>query len=228
MKSARAILVSVLFMTAFFGCAQHVALMPSPDAESRMVSENEAAASAEGVEVSANGNAWPGKEDIWAVVTPVKVTIRNGSGVPLRINYRSFRLVDAAGNRYAALPPFAIDESIAEAKPYHPARGYYAAPFYPPLYPHFSPFWGDPFFYDPLYYNSYYGSWRRVELPTPEMLERALAEGVLEDGTRTEGFLYFERIDADTPRVIFEAEFTDARRDEAFAVMEIPFTVVER
>lgn len=229
MRNASAILVSVLFLSGVFGCARHVALVPGPGAERPDPSADYAAASARGVEVSANGNLWPGREEIGTMVMPVKVTVRNGSGFPIAIDYDSFALVDSSGKQYAALPPSAIDGSIAElAGPYDSARGFYAPPYNSPFHPDLGPFSGGPYFYEPLYYDRFHGNRRRIELPTPEMLENALREGVLEDGGRAEGFLYFQRIDPDIAQVTFKAEMVDPRTEGVFAGIEIPFTVEKR
>jgi hypothetical protein len=57
------------------------------------------------------------------------------------------------------------------------------------------------------------------------MIAEVLPEGVLEPGGRVEGFLYFERVDPQAPRVRFRADLTSADTGEVFGEVSIPFTV---
>jgi hypothetical protein len=231
MKNAIMLLLGLVLPPFFFGCASHTALVPAPGAEVSESYANYATASAGGVEILVNGNTWPGREEVRTEITPVRVIVRNRSGVPVRIGYDSFELIDSVRNQYAALPPFSIDETISEpVARYYPARGYYSAGYYSPFYPGFGPFWGDPFPYSSSYYDRHYGYWREIELPTEEMLELALNEGVLEDGGEVTGFLYFEKVDPETRQVRFKAELSNAGEEgaEPVATVSIPFAVVEK
>ena len=59
-------------------------------------------------------------------------------------------------------------------------------------------------------------------LPTPEMLERALPEGVLEPGRTTSGFLYFERAPAAPARLELTALVVDALSGEPRGTVVVP------
>ncbi len=85
-----------------------------------------------------------------------------------------------------------------------------------------------PFSFDSEYYGFYNDYWRNIELPTQEMLDRALPEGSLEDGGRVEGFVYFEKVDPDqVERVVFRFDLIDAQTGGIFGTLSIPFVVKE-
>ena len=60
------------------------------------------------VSVRAEPNAWPGHDGVATRVMPVRVTIQNNSGRPVRIRYSDFSFVDSKGRRYSVLPPFEV------------------------------------------------------------------------------------------------------------------------
>lgn len=219
-------------------CADRPALKPAPGAEIVPDGGNAARADVAGVSLVATAGAWDGGVDIAEAVTPLKVTIDNDSGKSLRIRYSDFGLVTETGTRYAALPPYSVRGSVTEpvvAGSYRPIyavgfryRGFLVAPHYRILYPTLAPH-RHRFPYDPFYYSHYYPYWDaarvRVELPTPEMLRKAVPEGVLEAGGELEGFLYFEEMPerlAGT-QINFHLELVDAVDGERFATLHIPF-----
>lgn len=222
------------------GCAQNPSLAPASDAE-LVAGTAVAIATAADIAVTAQGDAWRDRVDIDEALTPLRVSIVNNGDRSLLINYADFALVGDYGQRYAALPPYAIDATVTEpvlARTYVPLQrlyithdGFYIAPHYHRVYPGLTPFERHRLYYDSRYYNHYYPYWQRMrtvaryELPTPEMLERALPEGVLEPGGRLEGFLYFEKLPAElsNERVRFHADFVDAATGERFAALHIPF-----
>ncbi len=109
-SSSRLALAAVV--TAAFvlgGCAaKHEVLAPAPNAI--LANQGRAAkATADGVTVIVQPNSWNGTPaDLANRITPLKVTIRNGSGQPLRIRYENFSLVGPNDTNYAALPPYNI------------------------------------------------------------------------------------------------------------------------
>lgn len=220
-------------------CASEPSLTPAPDAT---IVENDGVAAqavTENITLTAEAGAWRTGVDIEQAVTPLKVTIENGSDRNLSVRYSEFGLVTETGNRYAALPPYGVRGSITEpvmTKKYPPLSpvGFHHSRFriaahYSFIYPTLSPYASSRIYYDPYYYRHYYPYWRRsrvrVELPTPEMLRRALPEGVLEAGGELEGFLYFEKIPGSVAgeRVRFHADLLDAMTGERFATLHIPF-----
>jgi hypothetical protein len=95
-------------------------------------------------------------------------------------------------------------------------RGY--GPYYPGL-----PVWGGPWDYNPWFYDQFYGTWE-PSLPSRDMLEQALPEGVIEPGGSAAGFLYFHRL-KDTGPVTFAAEVVDANTREALGSVRIPLVL---
>ena len=185
-----------------------------------------------GVAVVARTDRWRGTPPDLNVVIPLQTTIDNGSKQPLRVRYEEFRLVTDKDRRVPALPPFDIkgSESVpvgtvgAPLAPYpYTYSGFFIAPYLHAYYPAFSPYTG-PFAYDPFFYSTYYPAFAQIPLPTGDMVQKALPEGVLEPGGRITGFLYFQGLDhARTVRLV--ADFVNAKNDEKFGGISIPFEV---
>ncbi|MEW6300382.1 MAG: hypothetical protein AB1671_22035 [Thermodesulfobacteriota bacterium] len=218
--------VTFLFLS---GCAT-ATLQPAPWANIVPGPGAGAVAEQAGVRIEARAGAWRGiPTDLADVVTPLLVTLTNESAQPLRVRYQEFQLVSATGETFAALPPFAVEGTVTQRirPPLSPFFGFGVAPYLSPYYPWAAPFDG-PFAFDPLYYHRYYPTFVRVRigLPTADMLEAALPEGVVEPQGRIAGFLYFERVGEEVARVDFRAELIDAQTEEDFGVITIPFLVV--
>jgi hypothetical protein len=84
--------------------------------------------------------------------------------------------------------------------------------------------WPRPWRYDPFYYDTYYPQWQ-VNLPTSEMIELAIPEGVIEPGGSVSGFLYFQPISGDLDRVTFKADLMDGDDGQRLGALELPFDV---
>ena len=127
---------------------------------------------------------------------------------------------------HGALPPLEIEGSVQE--PVQEAfgyRGFVGAPHYAGRYRHF-PLHAGPYPYDPFYYDTYYDYWAEIDLPTQEMIGRALPEGVLEPGGYVQGWLYFEKVSDDaSSRVVFRADLVDQASGRTFGEVRIPFRV---
>jgi hypothetical protein len=228
----RRIYAPALAATLAGGCATQTTLEPAPAANEAGALEDAATAQTAGVEMVVQANAWPGNPAITAEVTPLRVRIENNSGNPLRISYSEFALVASDGSIYRALPPFRIEGMVASTPsgPYAPIarpgfgfRGFTVADTYSPIYPGISPV-ASPFLADPFYYERYYGYWERTELPTQEMLERAIPEGELAPGGDIAGFFYFQKVPEDEQlRLRYRAELVNARNGATFAELSIPF-----
>jgi hypothetical protein len=54
-------------------------------------------------------------------------------------------------------------------------------------------------------------TFQRVSLPTGDMVQTVLPEGVPQSGGRVTGFLYFENADFSDDRAIFVFDLTDAK-----------------
>jgi len=215
-------LFPVLLFIWISGCARIPFLVPDPASKARIM-EKTAVEEVRGVYVAASGDAWVGKEQVREHVTPVKISIKNNHGSLLKISYSLFSLKDSSGLLYAALPPYSIRGSIQEPVPasnyYCP--GFYVAPYYSPYYPRLYGYM-DPFYYDPFYYEHYYNCWKEIDLPTKEMLDKAIPEGVLDKGALASGFLFFQKI-GEAERYTFEMDLVDAKSGERFGTISIPF-----
>ena len=207
-----------LWMTA--GCARTPVLVPAPDS-SLQVTGSTVVDKIKGVSVAVSGDKWKGDFQVRDFVTPMEVTINNRHGSLLKIGYNLFSLRDTSGNLYSVLPPYSVKGTIREYGSSYYCPGFYVAPYYSQFYPRM-PGYPDPFYYDPFYYDYYYNCWRDVNLPTPEMLDLALPEGVLENGAKATGFLYFEKI-GEADRYTFEMDLVDAKTGERFGTVSIPF-----
>jgi len=169
----------LLFLILFWpfclatGCAGVGVLVPAPSAT---VEGNLAVQAVKGVHIEVTGEGWATDPLVYNEVTPLRVTIKNEHGSPLRITYSIFSLVDDEGDLYSVLPPYAIKEADNRMNSSEfTCPGFYVAPYYSPYYP-FLDRYDDPFYYDPFYYDYYYPCWKDIGtgLPTKEMIDEAL------------------------------------------------------
>jgi hypothetical protein len=89
-----------------------------------------------------------------------------------------------------------------------------------PFYPNWT-IYSDPFLFDTVYFNRYHPSFQTINLPTGDMIQKALPEGVVEPGGRVSGFLYFEDPDDDVGRVTLTHELTTPMGTK-FGQIQIP------
>ncbi len=214
------------------GCATESTLRPAPEATIVEGTPKAAVATADGVRMEAQVDAWRWTpSDLAHQLTPILVRLENESDRPLRVRFEEFELVTPSGMSYAALPPFDIEGEVTErvGSYAYAAPGFYVAPHLRHHYVGFGVF-GGPFGHYPYYYASYYPVYARYDLPSRDMLARALPEGVLEPGGRITGFLYFADLDAIDPqpaRIRLRYVLVDAEARQRFDVIEIPFDVVD-
>lgn len=223
-------LILFFILLALEGCAPRSRLRPDPDA--RLAEDGRGAvAEAFGIRIVARGDAWRGRPaTLEDVLTPLHVTIENQSGRPIQIRYNHFVMVGLRGFRSFALPPFEI-EGTAEV-PVPPRsiapgflhQGFFVAPHHHPFFgAHMSP-WRRPFGFDPTFYQNHYILWP-VRLPTQDMIQQAIPEGVLDDTGQISGFLYFQRIGPEVSRVTLTVEWADADTAERIGTTSIPFVI---
>jgi hypothetical protein len=122
------------------------------------------------------------------------------------------------------------NEARALYQPAFAARAY-ARPYYfrPTFRPYVSFYWG-PWWYPypyayPYWWGYPYPYYYQVPIPSQDMMNQALPEGVVEDGGRVAGFLYFQRLVGKETRLRFEAQFADAKTNEIVATIKIPLAV---
>lgn len=224
-------LTILLGIFVFAGCSARRELTPLPQVG--QLSSNAVQAISAGVSVLVRTDRWTSTPPPLTEAIPLETTIDNGNNRSLRLRYREFALVTDNARRRAALPPFDINgtEPVAvgtaavqkpRAYPYA-CSGFLVAPYLRPYYSGLAPYPG-PFLYDPLFYSTYYPAFARIPLPTGDMVQRALPEGVLEPAGRITGFLYFEGLEsANTVR--FVVDLVDASTGTTFGSIVIPFEV---
>jgi len=194
-----------------------------------------------GVRMIVEPGAWTSNpENLGSRILPLKVSITNNNSEPVRVRYSDFTL-EGNGLRYTPLPPIEIRGRVIETADRPVYVPSYRSPFYSPFQPRFShqhfrvapwyaPYyvgmsaWSRPWRYDPFYYDTYYPQWR-VDLPTSEMVELAIPEGVIEPGGSVSGFLYFQPISGDLDRVTFKADLMNGEDGKRLGTLELPFDV---
>ena len=219
-NAATRFLVMVFFGLSS-GCIRHTF---EPARAANIVAGTDAAsANLGGIHVEADGDAWSGDPDnLEKLLTPVKVTIENHSGDPLRIRYREFALEGTKGLRLAALSLFKVTGSTGPvATPAVPAfkyDGLYVAPYFR-FYGAAISVWPYEFpFENPQ--GSAYTYWEQA---TPDMISKAIPEGVLSPSGNITGFLYFQKVAKDVKSVDFVAQLVQARTGQSLGTARIPF-----
>lgn len=204
----------------------------------------QATVEAMGVRVSVDGAAWRGAPgDLARFVTPVRVVVDNRSGHPLRVAYEDFALEGSDGFVFKPLaplpglepnsereaprvllvdahPPGPVHQArpVSPPPPRHPPVRFYVAPHYRYWWPHVW-VWGGPF---PRPWPV--PTWRE-SLPTDDMIAEALPEGVVQDGGRVEGFLYFRGVTPRESRVMLRFELVDANDETPLGTVRVPLVV---
>lgn len=190
--------------------------------------------SAAGVTVTASVGEWRwNPSDLDDFVTPILIEVDNNSDRSVRIRLKDIRLVGDNGTYLAALPPYQVRGKTTRTVESHAYRqdGFYVATHVHPYYP------GYPrsrhHYYHPNYY--YYSTYHPVyhtytiNLPTMEMLQRALPEGALAPQGRAMGFVYFERLQRKGTRDLSEIallfQVVDAETQEDLDVISIRYDV---
>lgn len=228
-RRAAAWLGVALLATSLSACAAQRGLAPAPGATPVPDEVFAATAASHGIQLTAETEAWTGEPPTFNRLTPVLVTITNESDEPLRIRYEDFALVDERGAEYAALPPFdieGVETRLRPVDPYYDYQAFYVAPHHARFYPHVARFDGR-FYFDHVRYGTYHTQLLRFELPTDDMLDRALPEGVVDPHGKVRGFLYFEEIPEEVERVTLRNVLVDPDTGEGFATLEIPFVARE-
>lgn len=219
-------LSSLALAVAALACTHTRELVPGPGAQTAPGHPRTAEETIEGVHVLVDSDAWR-SSPVREVLSPVRVTLENGTARALRVSYGQFTLGGPSGFRLAALPPYQVvaqdvAASGATVPPGFVGQNYFVAPWAARYYRGVAPWYG-PFPYDPVYYNRWYGAWP-PNLPNDEVLRHALPEGVLQPGGKVSGFLYFKDQPPGTA-LTFYAALVDGNSGEAFGTVAIPFTV---
>jgi hypothetical protein len=139
------------------------------------------------------------------VVTPLQITLRNESGKPILVPLE---------------PPRPGAQVFA---PVFSSRGFGVSPEFALYFPTY------PTAYDPVpadrdYHRASYAAWP-ADLPTQDMREHALPEGVLENHGTVTGYLYFKDVTSRERRVSFQAHVLGSPRGEPLADAAFQFRV---
>lgn len=224
--------IAVLLLAV--GCVStETRLWPSTGAEVVQHGHRMAAvAEQQGVHLLADGDAWRGyPSDLESRLTPIYVRLENGSGRPLRLSYTDFSLVGQTSHfRYTALPPLS-PHSQGSTRRIEPSSWQVGVGYGWGLGWGWGPYWGwgwgYPYVGGPYgpYYPYAWGYPYEVPLPTEDMLTRALPEGELDPGGALDGFLYFQGVIRRESAVSLQVRLVDARTNEPFGTLDIPFQV---
>ncbi len=205
------VVAGVLLLAA---CA--TTLKPAPEAMTSPSWGLGAMGEAGGVRILARPGAWIGyPRQLDTALTAVLVVVENDDSHRVRLRHEDFALVRADGRRLVAIPPFEIRGTVAEPIDV-PYPAFYSSWFFVG-HRHFvyDPFWG------PFYS---YPSFAYVPLPTGDMIQKAIPETVVEPGGRVQGFVYFPLLrKEDRGPMAFTADLVDARTQQRFATVTIPF-----
>lgn len=203
------------------GCSHPVVLKPAPSAQAVAGQKDTAASEEHGVRLTATGR-WQGDpSDLWRTVTPVRVTIENHSGEPLRIRYSDFTLTSSQGMAATAMPAFQVQKP-GVVKPYFPLSGFSVASSFAPYYPDF-PMWTGAFETDPTSYPEAY-AWEKP-LPTSDMLSKSMPVGVLADGGSVTGYVFFPKLTGNNGARELTATLVNANTHAKVARITIAFVV---
>lgn len=220
--------IGAVTLSSLCGCSRSVAILqPAPGTTPAAVAGRGAMTTVDGVKVVASAEAWQwDPADLKTKATPILIEVQNDGTHPVLIRYNQITLTDAEGHRFNAMPPYDVNGTISEAytiqNPYYGFNRFTVAPYLSRWYPRFSRFDGA-FAYDASYYSPYITRYQSVRLPTVEMVQRALPEGVLEPGGRAMGFVYFEPMDKDARTVSLGVRLIDARTNSSIGTASVPF-----
>jgi hypothetical protein len=176
-----------------------------------------------GATVTVDGSAWRGTP-VWLPnqVTPVLVTIENQSGRPLTISADRISLIGRSGVSYRAMPVLPPDPEVAASEVRFTAHDFYVAPYEVQMYPQLAAWPELPF--DPAYYERNYSYWPQG-LPSRDMVSRAVPDGVLADGGKVSGFVFFPALPKTEKKVQFNVQLMDTERGRPLAEARVPLAV---
>ena len=218
------------------GCAHEGKLRPQAGAVPLSEDGSAAVIGEHGVRLVAYGSNWKGQPgDLERNFTPVQIRLENHSGRPISIQYKAIEL--EAKDVYVARSPEALGDILAmRATRFRPARPTYVPPPRNPnrtgppetardAAPTYSGRAHDVAPFSPVPCHTCPNLFAAASVPTPDMRQQALAEGLLEDGKDREGFVYFEEPLYGVDRATLKVKLVDASTGEQFGTLSVPFEV---
>jgi hypothetical protein len=228
--AAVAALAIGVFAGSLAGCGSTSRLEPAPGTAVVPGESDAALVTSSGVSISIDPGGWAGEPvNLEEIVESFEVTVQNRSNHPLRLRYDDFQLTTSQGFTSAAIPPYQIRGTVTDqtavADPVLVPRYRYdrflIAPGYWGYYPSM-PRWTSAWTHDPVYYDRYYPTWQ-VSMPTRDMMELALPEGVLEPQGSVTGHLFFQKLPLEATGAHFKATLIDATTGQPFGTLNVPF-----
>ena len=182
------------------------------------------------VRVTVSAGIWNGKPSTLArSLTPLHITVENGSGRELIVRYDEIT-VNGPALMHEPLPPRELTGRQVIEKSQDPIfvprfehSGFHGAPGYLPNFSELRP-WDYPWDYDRNYYVRQYPKWP-VALPTLDMIEAALPEGVLEPRGRVSGFVYYEKLDPSMTDWTLAFDLIEPWSGLAFGTVRVPLSM---
>jgi hypothetical protein len=216
MRYRLAAAAAVLLLT---GCTTApVAPAPAAGAPGRA-----APAVAGGVEVVAGAEAWRGwPSDLARFVTPIHVSLVNRGAAPVRVSHDDFALIVAGGRRRAVVLPYEVRGVVYQPPPPPLPSAGFSLEAVEPAGTHDWVLRGPavPAEADPARVGEQFA------LPSPDVLDRALREGVVEPGGTASGFVYFDRLGARAAGPVeLSARLVDARTGQLLGRLLIPIAL---
>ncbi len=211
----------------FFSCSPAVRLAPAPDAKIPSGIPLAALGSKSGVTILLEPEIWTGYPAIGEQVTAIRTTITNQTEEPLRIRYDLFQL-KIGRKKLFAQSPYQIHGMIRVP--------YRAAHFLQDTVFHYRDSRPDPCCEILERYLSRTDTinpdpggmpdvW--VQLPTSEMIDLVLPDGVLPAGQQVSGYLYFEKITSGPSDVTFTAQIAQSINGALVTTVEIPLRLIQ-
>jgi hypothetical protein len=174
------------------------------------------------IEIVARPDAWRGwPAGLARFVTPIHVTIVNRGPEPVRVSHDDFELIAADGQRLASVLPAEVRGVVHEPPP--PPRSSMGLVLGPE---------GDGYERDWVQPGSAWNAradpaarvGESFALPSPDVLDLALREGVLEPDETASGFAYFERRSRVGPAEL-TARLVSARTGQTLGRAVLPLTL---
>lgn len=186
-------------MLVLLGCAHSYRLVPTPGAAAAQGPGQAVAGESAGVRMIASAQIWNGDPPTLSqYVLPLWVEIENHSGKALWFRYSALRMEDPNGRAtLRAIPPFRVKGNaiipMSAVRPEFQSKGFSVVPLLGPSYVGLDDPWEGPLLEPDLaYYVDHDVDWEE-SLPTADMLRRAIPEGVVADGGKVAGFVYFKK-----------------------------------
>ncbi|HLV65900.1 MAG TPA: hypothetical protein VKY73_08805 [Polyangiaceae bacterium] len=186
-----------------------------------------------GIQVSAEPGAWKGAYAVPLELTPILITLTNGSSHPIRVRHEDFVLAGHEHTLRAQSPETIEPREVRASLGLEPG-----SPINPPPLPASSPRSAGetpnpgeappppsaapgPGFREPSLHPAY----STREAIRTEVREAALPEGVLPAGHQVRGFVYFDRLPSDARSVELQIAVRQREQGAPLTVLRVPFRV---